>query len=281
MTGPTPMKQAPDILRLPLTRWDQILGNYRAKRHLKKLVRRLRSEVRKTGRIPEALRQCLLLTGASRSGKTAMVKLFVRCLSCQAVDEETLNPCDGTCRMCSQRAETFGLQGLEAAIAVEDARMEVHLSVVDCTKIHTPDQLREHLIRVNDWQEGLRIYYFDEVHRLVARGMDEMLLKEVEEKNFLWIFSTAKPNNLEDMFLNRLIKLETELPSADEMLEWLCDRCIEWGITSEPEAILRVVEKSNRIVGTALHALAMAAIDPDEGLTLDLVENDWKVRLDE
>jgi len=111
--------------------------------------------------------------------------------------------------------------------------------------------------------------------------MDEMLLKEVEEKNFLWIFSTAKPQNLEDMFVNRLIQLTTELPTSSEMEQWLCDRCDEWGIAWEPEAILRMVEKSNRVVGTALHALALAAIDPDEGLTIDLVENDWKVKLDE
>lgn len=45
-------------------------------------------------------------------------------------------------------------------------------------------------------------------------------------------------------------------------------------------AILRVVEKSNRVVGTALHALALASIDPKEGLTLDLVENDWIVKID-
>lgn len=275
------LNQPPDILRLPLNSWNQVLGNYRSKRKLQQLVRRIRSQVRITGQIPDANRLCLLLTGASRSGKTAMVKLFVRSLSCQALNEETLDPCNRTCSPCRQRAEQFGLQGIDAAIAVEDARKEVHFSVVDCTKIHTPEQLREHLIGVNDWQDGLRIYYFDEVHRLVNRQMDEMLLKEVEEKNFLWIFSTAKPQNLEDMFVNRLIKLETELPTSAEMEQWLCDRCDEWGINWQPEAILRVVEKSNQIVGTALHALALAAIDPDEGLTLDLVENDWRVKLDE
>jgi hypothetical protein len=83
------------------------------------------------------------------------------------------------------------------------------------------------------------------------------------------------------MFLNRLLKLKTELPEVEEMEHWLVDRCEEWGITWEPEAILRVVEKSNRVVGTALHALALAAIDPEVGLTPYLVENDWVVKLDD
>src|SRR5205814_67600 len=153
-----------------------------------------------------------------------------------------------------------------------------HFAVVDCTKIYTPDQLRSTLIALTDY-DGIRIFYFDEVHRLRERHMDEMLLKEIEEKNFLWFFSTAKPEQLEDMFLNRLIKLSTELPGAEEMENWLADRCNEWSIRWEPEAILRVVEKSNRVVGTALHALALATLD-EEGLTLDFVENSWHPELD-
>jgi hypothetical protein len=83
------------------------------------------------------------------------------------------------------------------------------------------------------------------------------------------------------MLLNRAIKVPTELPSATEMETWLCDRCDEWGIEWQAEAIVRVVEKSNRVVGTALHALALASLDPEEGLTPELVENDWIVRLGE
>jgi DNA polymerase III gamma/tau subunit len=273
-------KKVPDILRFRPGRWDLFIGNARLKRHFRKLIRRLREEYRITGQIPDINRLCFLITGESRSGKTALVRLFVRCLSCQQLDEETLDPCDGTCSTCRQQAETHGLEGLFSTIAIDQNKLPVHFSVVDCTKIHSPDQLRDHLIRVNDWQEGLRVCYFDEIHRLVHRGMDEMLLKEVEEKNFLWLFSTAKPQQLEDMFLNRLIKLKTQLPCAHEMELWLAGRCIEWGINWESEAVMRVVEKSNRIVGTALHALAIAAIDPTEGLTLDLVENDWTVKLE-
>jgi hypothetical protein len=147
----------------------------------------------------------------------------------------------------------------------------LHFAVIDCTLIHTPEQLRNHLIEMGNNCEGIRIFYFDEVHRLVRHGMDEMLLKAVEDKQAVWFFSTAKPEGLEDMFQNRLLKLATELPREDEMAAWLYDRCTAWGIPFEDDAIVRVVEKSNRVVGTALHALALASIDDETGLTVYLV----------
>ena len=72
---------------------------------------------------------------------------------------------------------------------------------------------------------GLRISYFDEVHRLKFRSMDQVLLNAVQDTNDLWLFSTAKPELLEQMFLNRLIKLSTQLPEAKEFESWLVDRC--------------------------------------------------------
>ena len=63
------------------------------------------------------------------------------------------------------------------------------------------------------------------------------------------------------------------------MESWLCDRCDEHGIRWTPEAVIRVVKKSNRTPGLALQALALAELYSD-GLTLDLVENDWKVRVE-
>jgi DNA polymerase III gamma/tau subunit len=225
-------------------------------------------------------RLCFLLFGPSRSGKTALVKFLVRCITCKKLDAATLDPCDGSCEACKQQPELFGLEGINSYFLVDGREIPVHFAIVDCTMIHTPEQLREKLVTLANYQ-GLRIFFFDEVHRLIKRGMDEMLLKAVEEKNYLWLFSTAKPGGLEDMFQNRLLKLKTELPRPEALESWLADRCEEWGINWEPEAIVRLVEKSNLIVGTALHALALASLDPEEGLTLDLVENDWIVKLDE
>ncbi|WP_337175409.1 hypothetical protein [Paludisphaera sp.] len=248
--------------------------------NLVKKVRRMAD----AGAIVDLNQPCFLLFGDSRSGKTAMVKHLVRCIICKRLDEQTFDPCDGSCEACRQRPELSGLQGLQASLAAygPDGKesIPIQFAVVDCTLIHTPEQLRDHLVSMSNESGGIRIFYFDEVHRLTKRGMDEMLLKAVEDKEAIWFFSTAKPDGLEDMFLNRLLKLGTEPPSEEEMACWLADRCNDWGIRAEPEAIMRVVEKSNRVVGTALHALAQASLDDDEGLTLDFVEEDWVVKLD-
>jgi len=274
----------PDILRWLPSRWEEFIGNYRLIRHFKNLLKKIRRMTR-DGDVIDRNQLCFLLTGESRSGKTALVKFLVRCIVCRELDESTLNPCPGTCPACAQKPAQCGLSGLNSTLIAHDAdgteTVPIHFAVIDCTLIHTPEQLRNRLVEMSEDCNGIRIFYFDEVHRLIRHGMDEMLLKAVEDKQAVWFFSTAKPKDLEDMFKNRLLKLATELPTRDEMASWLFDRCIQWGIPFENEAIIRVVEKSNCIVGTALHALALASIDDQTGLTLDLVENDWVVKLDE
>lgn len=276
----------PDILRWPPPRWEVFLGNTKLKRRYKQLLRKLRRQSIGNTRV-DANRLCFLLMGESRTGKTAMTKFLVRCLACDELDDDSLNPCNGTCWSCKQRPEQYELGGLfywdAARPQPRHDGPDAHFKPIDCTKIYTPSELKREIESLNDYlgTGDLVVVYLDEVHRLVNRGMDEILLKSVEEMPFVWMLSTAKPGGLEDMLLNRMIKLTTELPDAAEMEDWLCDRCDEWRIRWEPEAIVRVVEKSNRVVGTALHALALASLDDDEGLTLDLVENDWVVRVED
>ena len=207
-----------------------------------------------------------------------MVKMLVRSLMCLEVDED-LNPCSGTCNACVQMPGVYSVEGLFSEVSTPKGQIPVDLSVIDCTQIITPGDLLKVLHGIEVRADELRIVYFDEVHRLVKRGMDEMLLKQIEDKPVMWIFSTAETDNLEPMFLNRCLKLETEEPCVDEMESWLCDRCDEHGIRWTPEAVIRVVKKSNRTPGLALQALALAELYSD-GLTLDLVENDWKVRVE-
>jgi|GEM_PF-1610754 len=280
-TGPpaTPSRGIrPDILRWIPPTWDHFLGNRRLKRFLKRLLLAIRKQIEE-GQVRELNKPPFLLTGLSRSGKTAMVSFFVRCLACQLLDMETLNPCDGRCEACKQRPEVNGENGVFAYLRESDRSVHVHLQVIDALMIEGPSELREKVRELREF-DGIRVVYVDEVHRLVRREMDEILLKAIEQKGFIWIFSTARPEGLEDMFLNRLIKVSTELPEAGDMEEWLADRCDEWGIKWEADAILRVVEKSNRVVGTALHALALAAIEPKTGLTLELVEEDWQMSVE-
>ena len=277
MTSLLTTRERPDILRWMPARWDQIIGNRHLKRFFQKLLRRIRKQIA-AGETPDLSRLCLLISGESRSGKSMTVKLFVRCLTCEALNPETGDPCDGTCGRCRDRPHLYGLEGLHSAMTTPEGTTPVQLSIIDSTRIAGPAELREMLVRCHSQLEGIRVLFFDEIHRLIDKSMDSMLLKAVEDLNYFWIFATAKPEGLEDMFLNRLTKLRTERPTIPEMAGWTADRCEEWKIDYEAEAVVRLVEKSNRTVGLALHALVLASLN-DGGLTVDLVENDWEPKV--
>ncbi len=260
--------------------WDQIIGNAGLKRHFRRIVQVHHDAIR-TGQVPGIWHSAHLLTGPSRSGKTAAVEFLVRCLACTSLDTLTLDPCDGSCKGCTGTDRgKYGDTGLFAAFRQQAGLKVVCPHLIDCTKIDSRPQLEAKLapLRDADTTHEVHVPYFDEVHRLVKHRLDECLLKEVEQRKSMWIFSTAKPSELEDMFVNRSIMIETQLPTAEEMANWLVDRCEEDGIRWEPLAIQRVVELSNRVVGLALKPLVIASLEPEVGLTLDLVERRWKVR---
>lgn len=213
--------------------WEQIVGNYRIKKYFLSLARTLRKQIAKNNsRVLKHM--CFLLTGASRSGKTATTKFLIRCIVCKQLDEATMTPCNGTCKGCQPLFENTpeGESGLFVVMETPENRTPVHFFLVNCAKIYTPAELIKKLDDIRQCASGgYVIVYLDEVHRLVHRQMDQILLKEVEEAKYLWFFSTAKPNDLEDMFQNRLVILGTELPIVEEMEKLLVDLCDEGGVT--------------------------------------------------
>jgi DNA polymerase III gamma/tau subunit len=271
-------KSCPDILRWQPSRWELFLGNNKIIKYFKRLVGQIRSDMQVGGN-QIFNHPSFLLFGPSRSGKTALVKFFLRCVNCKMINYATLDPCDGSCSTCRDKPELFGQEGLFSIIAADSHQIPIQTGIVDCAMIQTPAELRDKMSSFS-YFNGISILYFDEVHRLVKRNMDEMLLKSVEDRSNLWIFSTANPRELDDMFLNRLLKFETEFPTEKELESWLVCRCKEWGIMCERDAICRVVQKSNLVVGKALHALALASLDSKNGLNMDLVENEWISNLD-
>ena len=211
-----------------------------------------------------------LVTGPSRSGKTATVKLFAQCLYCDRLDRETLTPCRSECQNCRTDVSRFGLQGIE----VQSQERSIHYLPIDCAGI-TEAELREKLTDLRDYP-GFRIVFMDEAHRLVRRCMDDQLLKPVEERaNTMWIVTSAITGEHDSMFKKRFVRLQTQLPSVEEFSLWLADRCREFGIDDidDPSTIIRLAQRSNQIPGDALQVLARAAIKRPKRLTRHLVES--------
>src|SRR5579864_4427079 len=88
-------KTRPDILRWIPQLWELFLGNYRIIKTFKRLVKKLRKQIDGND-VVDFNRLCFLIYGLSRSGKTALVKYLVRCITCEKLDPTTLNAC-GIC----------------------------------------------------------------------------------------------------------------------------------------------------------------------------------------
>ena len=210
-----------------------------------------------------------LVTGESRSGKTSIVKLFVRCIYCDKLDRKTLTPCKFECENCRTDVSLYGLEGMNVNLQGRN----IHYLPIDCTSVSEKD-LKDRLVDLRDYG-GFRLVFLDEAHRLVRRNMDEQLLKPSEERaNTMWIVTSAVTGELESMFKRRFVRLQTERASVDDFSLWLTDRCHEFEIQiDEPSTIIRLAERSNQSPGDALQVLSRAAIKRPKQLTRKLVES--------
>lgn len=241
--------------------WNEVVGNQTAKRHFINLGRLLRS-------VETARGVNTLFYGPSRSGKTSLTKLLVRSVFCELTDPTTFDPCAGDCAVCQEEVERFGIDGIFAALH----NLRHRCITIDCTRASAND-VRDAMIHTREYS-GIRIVYLDELHALISRGLADMLLKPMEEKDLLWLASTKDLKGVDGAFLNRFAaKIRSEAPLANEMATWLCQRCHEWGIAFEPDAVDRLVKRSRTVPGLALQVIAVASISDPRRLTADLVED--------
>jgi Holliday junction resolvasome RuvABC ATP-dependent DNA helicase subunit len=234
--------------------WADIIGNQRLKETLRNLVRKIRVDGER--RVTR-----LLIESPSRTGKTIAVRLFGRAMQCIKLDVKTLDPC-GKCESCRRNPEDFGDTGLFSILADCD----VHFLSIDCTKLHSQKEIND-ILYGQRGIDGTRIIFLDEIHRLQHRALDEQFLKPVEEKDWVWIAAAADVSKLEQMFLNRFVKLKTELPGKEEMCLWVIDRCKEFRIPYEEKAIVELTKRSTRVPGIALQALDYVSLG--NGLTME------------
>lgn len=247
-------------------KWEQFVGNAELRNLFMKLLKELRPKVDDWKHINCGMPR-LIVTGASRTGKTSVIRFFIRCMLCEEFDMQTWNPCDLKCNYCKKKLWLYEDYGINRCDKTPLAIFELDGSTCD-----TPTKVDEKLseIRTYEYDNDLIIIFADEVHRLAKRKLEERLLTEVQKREWLWICATAEPELLEPMFRNRFNIITTEIPTRTEFLEWLVDRCREWNNAYEPEAIASLATHSNCIPGIALNVLQMAQID-SEGLTENLV----------
>lgn len=276
-----------DIERWIPSRWDQIVANQDIKEYWWDTIHCIRREGHRSG-------FNMLLTGDSRGGKTSCITLGIKALGCFNLDLDSFNPC-GHCANCTARVGLYGNDGWENWVDVFETEETAKKSVrflylpVDCTRL-TDAEIDKLVGKVRVDDGNLKIVYLDEVHRLVRRGLDEQLLKPLENCEAIWIASSAyvkkedrdesnedtrKQKSLEIMFQNRFtFRLETQKPTVDEMVFWLAERCEEWEIRVEaPESTLqRLAERSRYLPGMALQVVNKAHKRRSKLLTRQIVD---------
>ena len=225
-----------------------IVGNYKLKKLFGTLLKR-KKEFGQKG-FPREYNTSILISGPSRSGKTATVKNFVRCLFCKYPDIEKQKPC-GKCEGCQlsllgeQNTGVFGDIGL------------FEYCPVDCSR-HPTTATLEHDLYIDVLEKTVpRVNYLDEVHFLARRGNADFILKAVEERTALWILSTARLEEMDEMLEKRSLNLSTEPPSIDELASWTVERFREFGLTPNSEEIFDMSERNQFNPGVILKEIEL------------------------
>lgn len=259
-----------DLSRIPLRSWSRHQGNENAKDELQQLVRAIRLHGRRAG-------FRLMFRGASRGGKTSLIQYAVKCIGCFNLDLVTLDACH-KCRNCIVEHHLYGNVGWENYVNFcrpDEVSTPIYYRYVyiDCTTITTGD-LDDHLRRVNSDRNLLQIVYLDEIHRLARRQMDERLLTPLDRQDVIWIGSSVRLNELDEMLLNRFRIVDLQKPSASKLGRFLAEVCHEFGVKVEsPDTtLIALAELSHQVTGTALQVLNFAYQSPAKLLTRAMVD---------
>jgi hypothetical protein len=245
-------------------RWNEVVGNYSLKQDLQLFA--------KTVNGPNGGQGInLLVLGSSRSGKTSTIELMFKAALCWEPSPQT-DPCLN-CQACRHDLGRHEVSGLWT-FGWLAPNVKIGYQIIDGNTITTDGLDRIIADRGGERQER-HFIWIDEIQGLVRRNLDHSLLKAVEQhKSITWIVSTATTKGLEPMFRNRFTEVRTEQPTNEDFVVFIKERCshpdvdLKW---DEPDTIIRLALRSQRIPGKAMKCLAKAKMFGK--LTRSLVEN--------
>ncbi|MCE9561215.1 MAG: hypothetical protein K8U57_04095 [Planctomycetes bacterium] len=212
-----------------------------------------------------------VVSGASHSGKSRCLELFCQRLACRNRDPNNLDPC-GKCLSCTNKEGQGSNEGLWSMMNEWGGGTGNSFMNVDASELGGRADVTGILERARDLDGPHPIVVLDEAHRIGMKKLDEMFLIPIMQYKCIWFFVTTYPEHFEQMFQNRLIRLQTTPPTEKELAGWIADRCDELGMPWNPEAVIIIVQRTGRIPGLALKALNEAALSKD-GLTLEFAES--------
>jgi DNA polymerase-3 subunit gamma/tau len=226
-------------------RFDDMVGQ-------EHIIRTLRNALRQ-GRI----RHAYLFSGPRGTGKTTSARLLAKALNCTAPDVET--------RPCNQ---------CEACIAINEGRY-LDLIEIDAATHTGVDDVRDLRDRIA-FTPGLgtyKVYIIDEVHRFSGSAFDA-LLKTLEEPpdHAIFILATTEIDKVPQTIKSRCLQFEFRRLTTSEVADRLALICDSENLRYERAALEMVARQGTGSVRDSISLLDQIVTDPDEVITLALVE---------
>ncbi|MBI2743695.1 MAG: DNA polymerase III subunit gamma/tau [Chlamydiales bacterium] len=177
----------------------------------------------------ERLAHAYLFCGCRGTGKTTLARLFAKALNCQNLTPEQ-EPCN-SCTSCLEISSGRSLDVLE----------------IDGASNRGIDDIREinETVGYSPASGKYKIYIIDEVHMLTKEAFNA-LLKTLEEPpaQIKFFFATTEPHKVPPTITSRCQRFDLCRISEEACVKKLSSIAAELKIEVEPEALLRIAQRS-------------------------------------
>lgn len=239
------MPQQALYLKWRPTRFEDVVGQ-------EHITRTLRNAL-KQGRV----RHAYLFSGPRGTGKTTSARLLAKALNCLDPD-----PLQKPCNVCS------------ACLAVNEGRY-LDLIEIDAATHTGVDDVRDlrDKIAFSPGEGQFKVYIIDEVHRFSGSAFDA-LLKTLEEPpdHAIFVLATTDIDKVPPTIKSRCLQFEFRRLTVREVADRLALICDSENIQYERRALEMVARQGTGSARDSISLLDQIVTDPEEPLTLDLVE---------
>jgi DNA polymerase III gamma/tau subunit len=201
----------------------------------------------------------LLAVVAFGFGKTSLMRLLMKAMTCKKTKRETAEPCN-ECSNCTRFGAIYNGFGLPPRWEVDCGRRD----------------RQELLDLIDEVQfEPHAVLFLDELHNLKEKNAESIFLKFIED--FPGKILAAITDDLFKVLLpplrERFEKLYLYQPNAKEMVAHFSRMNDMWGVSADLDLLELMVVHSGRSFRTCQKILAAAAGCPGRVLTIDILKD--------
>ena len=212
---------------------DEVEGNDVAKRMIGNWLMRL------------GIPRCVLFCGDSGSGKTTLARILAAAAICTNRETGQTRACGQPDCVCSRVLGGYILFG-RGMVTRNGVEMSVEQLSFDFAEL------------LHQEVERPVIFFFDEIHRAPAKVRDMLLTKVEEYKdgyNFVLMAATWDEGKLEKAFINRFVRVATQVPSEPDMVAMLRRVCAEESFSFDDATLAEIARDEYYVPRNCLVAL--------------------------